>query len=287
MSERTDYSLLDSGNGRKLERFGPYILVRPCAQAVWAPSLSEDEWRQADASFSREEKEGWEFRTKLPSQWTITVGGVVFKISPTDFGHLGIFPEQRRAWEWLREEIAMAKKKTQRPVRVLNLFAYSGGATLAAALGGAEVCHLDASKGMVAWARENAHLSALEKAPIRWIVDDVMKFLQREERRGSRYEGVILDPPTFGRGSRGEVFKIDEEIQPLLRACRAVLSEQPRFVLFSCHTPGYTPITMHHLLAQMMKGVSGQIEAEEMVLEGETPVMSLPSGCYGKWVVQE
>ena len=238
MSQPNHFTLVDSGNCRKLERFGPYLLSRPCSQAVWLPQLSEKEWDKADATFSREQENKWTYKRQLPQMWHIEVSGLLFKISPTDFGHLGIFPEQKPFWEWIETTVRLNVKASSRP-RVLNLFAYSGGATLAAAKGGAAVCHLDASKGMVTWARENAALNGLEQAPIRWIVEDVKKFLLREQKRGSRYEGIILDPPTFGRGTKGEIFKIEEEIVPLLHDCRALLSEHPLFVLFSCHTPGF------------------------------------------------
>lgn len=273
---KSDYYLLDSGSGRKLERFGPYVIARPCAQAVWLPTLSEDEWNRADAQFTREPDNRWLKKKGLKEFWTIDVSGVRFKLSPTDFGHLGIFPEQAPFWEWIA--------KTANPdMKVLNLFAYSGGSTLAAARGGAQVCHLDASKGMVAWARENAGFSGLESAPIRWITDDVNKFLAREIKRNSRYEGIILDPPSFGRGSHGEVFKIEEEINTLLKTCRELLSDHPKFILFSCHTPGFTPIAMEHLLGQAMQGLGGKIDAGEMVLSGEKGVLPVPSGTFARW----
>lgn len=276
-NQNDTYTLLDSGKGYKLEQFGPYVISRPCSQAVWEPQLSQETWNQAHAFFSREGQNKWTFqKERLPEVWKIQVANVTFKISPTDFGHLGIFPEQKEFWNWIQKNVSKGK-------RVLNLFAYSGGATLAAARGGAEVCHLDASKGMVAWARENAALSQLEQAPIRWIVDDVSKFLARELRRGSRYDAIILDPPSFGRGSHGEVFKIEEEIIPLLKSCRDLLTDKPAFVLFSCHTPGFTPIVMDHLLKQALHGMSGKIDTGEMVLEGGKGVFPVPSGTFARW----
>jgi len=277
------YKLIDSGNGQKLERFGPYLLIRPCAQAVWQPQLSKQEWDKADAVFSREQENKWTQFRPLPAQWAITVAGVIFKIAPTDFGHLGIFPEQKSSWEWLQKNLEL-KHQQKTPPRVLNLFAYSGGSTLAAAKAGAAVCHLDASKGMVTWARENAALNKLDHAPIRWIVEDVRKFLMRERKRGSRYEGIILDPPSFGRGSKGELFKIEEEIVSLLEDCRALLSDTPLFVLFSCHTPGFSPLVMQHLLGQTMKGLPGHIEAGEMALNGQENILDVPSGTFAKWI---
>lgn len=279
------YSLIDSGNGRKLERFGPYLLSRPCSQAVWLPRLPDSEWNKADAIFVREGDTKWNFRRKdIVPVWSIEVSGVKFKISPTDFGHLGIFPEQQDFWRWSQQAIQQAKLKRSEPINVLNLFAYSGGSTLAPAIAGAHVCHLDASKGMVAWARENAALNQLETAPIRWIVDDVGKFLLRELKRGKRYDAIILDPPSFGRGSQGEIFKIEEHLSAILKHCRALLSDNPLFVMFSCHTPGFTPVTMKHLLSQMMEGSKGKIEQGEMLLTGGENVLPLPSGTFAKWV---
>lgn len=281
---QTSYQLIDSGNGRKLERFGPYLLARPSSQAVWAPQLPEQEWAKADAVFMREGDVKWNYRNqKMNLSWTLETEGITFKIEPTDFGHLGIFPEQRPFWHWILQTIAAAKQKRSAPLQVLNLFAYSGGSTLAAAKAGAHVCHLDASKGMVTWARENAALNRLEGAPIRWIVDDVSKFLTRELRRERRYDAIILDPPSFGRGSQGEVFKIEEHLTGILKQCRSLLSDHPLFILFSCHTPGFSPIVMHHLLTQTMQGCGGNIDMGEMVLTGSEGVFPLPSGTYARW----
>lgn len=262
------YELLDSGEGKKLERFGAHVLARPAAQAVWRPEQSE--W-QPDASFTREGQKSWE--GKLPDTWVVEVAGVKFKLSTTDFGHLGIFPEQATFWEWLQGVVKPGHE-------ILNLFAYSGGSTLACAKAGGKVCHLDASKGMVEWARENAQLNQLEKAPIRWIIEDVNKFLGRELKRGHLYDGIILDPPSFGRGAKGEIFKIEEHILELLDLVRALLVEKPLFVLFSCHTPGFTPLVMHHLLSDMMRGKRGMIDFGEMMLQGKRP---LPSGTFARW----
>ncbi len=262
-----NYQLLDSGDTQKLERFGEFILLRPCGQAVWRNQTKQN----PDAIFNRDEK--WVFQKKLPKTWTVTHCGVDFKIGPTDFGHLGLFPEHGDLWQWMRPHI---KKGS----RILNLFAYSGGVTLAAAQEGAEVCHLDASKGMVDWARENASLNNLQKAPIRWIVDDAIKFLRREKKRESFYDGIILDPPTFGRGSQGEVFKIERDILPLLDLCKELLSKNPLFVIFSCHTPGFTPLCMDHLMSQTMP--KGTIEAGEMALHSPG-ALPIPSGSFAKW----
>ncbi len=272
------YSLVDSGNQQKLERFGKYTIARPCAQALWRPRLGRAEWDLADAQFSRDGGNAWHFRTKLPESWTVEMEGLDFKVSLTDFGHLGLFPEHRLFWSGMRQAIS----KRQSPPHVLNLFAYSGGATLAAASAGARVCHVDASKGMVAWARENARLNQLANAPIRWIVDDAAKFLMREIKRGVRYDGIVLDPPSFGRGNKGEVFKIERDIHELLELCRQLLSADPLFLIFTTHTPGMTPLVMEHLLRQKTQGMGGEIETGEMTLHSTTAI-ALPCGSYARW----
>ena len=218
-----EYALLDSGHGRKLERFGTILLDRPCAQAVWNPSTPAL-WKEADAYFTRKDGLEWRGREALPDSWIASIEGVRMKLATTDFGHLGVFPETRELWRWIRERIKGETKTRKEPLNFLNLFAYSGGATLAAAQEGAHCCHVDASKGMVAWARENAALNELEDHPIRWIVDDVNKFLQREERRGRRYDAVLLDPPSFGRGKSGELYKIEHALLETLQLCKNVLS---------------------------------------------------------------
>lgn len=271
------YEYLDSGDGLKLERFGPYVLSRPCAQAVWKKRLPEKTWQEADATFTREPENRWIKKKGLPAEWSCDVDGLLFKIQPTDFGHLGIFPEQRAQWKWMRETLKKNPKRS-----ALNLFAYSGGATLSSAQGGAELCHLDASKGMVAWARENAALNKLDGAPIRWIIDDVSKFLERELRRGRQYDAIILDPPTFGRGAQGELFKIEEAITDLLKKCVSLLTPKPLFILFSCHTPGFTPIVLENLLKDATGHLKGSMVSGEMLLEGKVGA-PLPSGAFARW----
>lgn len=272
------YELLDSGLGRKLERFGEVILDRPCSQAVWRPMLGEDSWRRAHAVFHRESRNGnWEVRGRVPEWWRCQVGGVDFKLQTTDFGHVGVFPEHVLGWDWMRGRVASAGRK----LSVLNLFAYSGGATLALAKAGCEVCHLDASKKMVDWANRNAELNDLGSAPIRWIVDDVTKFLKREMRRGRTYDGILLDPPSFGRGTNQELFKIETHLLDLLDLCRGVMSPSCEFLFVSCHTPGYTPMVLRHLLEQSMKG--GTIETGEMRLSGGGKALDVPSGSYAAW----
>ncbi len=272
------YQLLDCGDQQKLERFGEYVLVRPAASALWRPSFPAEEWKAADARFSRDVDEGWVMPRRLPKTWTVSSGSLKFKISLTSFGHVGLFPEHLTQFEWMSKLI---KSQTKVP-KVLNLFAYSGAATLAAAKAGAEVCHLDASKGMVNWARENAALNQLEKAPIRWIVDDVFRFLSRENKRGVYYDGIILDPPSFGRGSKGECFKIERDLLELLDSCLSVLKKKPLFVVFSSHTAGLTPLVQKHLLGDMMAGFDGKIECGEMVITGEDG-SHLPCGAFARW----
>ncbi len=272
------YRLLDSGQGNKLEQFGEFVLMRPCAQAMWQPTLSPEDWKAADAFFSRENGNAWKAQRRLPKEWVIELEGIKFKISPTDFGHLGVFPEHSTLWPGMTELIRGEKKVPH----VLNLFAYSGGATLAAAKAGARVCHLDASKGMVLWARENAELNHLSAAPIRWIVDDVIKFLKREVKRGTRYDGIILDPPSFGRGNQGETFKIERDLHEILTLCRTVLSDTPLFILFTTHTQGMSPLVMHHLISQMMHGLKGHVDCGEMIVKAEKG-LDVPCGSFAKW----
>ncbi len=271
------YTLVDCGDGQKLEQFGPYLLIRPCPQAVWPCSAPESVWEAADATFSRHSHNNhrWTYQKDLPKEWVGSLEGIQFKLKCTDFGHVGVFPEHASQWKWMETQL-----RTRPSPKVLNLFAYSGGATLAAALAGAEVCHLDAAKGMVSWARENAALNQLEKAPIRWIVDDVRKFLAREERRGVKYDAIILDPPTFGRGNAGEVFKIEEDLPYLLEQCRTLLSDNPLFVLFSCHTPGYTPLALKQVMGHVFEG---KVEAEEMIIASSGCRWKIPSGTVGRW----
>jgi len=275
------YELLDSGNGKKLERFGDVVLERPCAQAVWKPQ-NEDLWDSANACFDRNDGLNWRGRGSLSKAWTVELGGVVMKLSATDFGHLGVFPETRALWQWIRSTITEHSEKKERQLSFLNLFAYSGGATLAAAQAGAACCHLDASKGMVDWARENAALNNLQDAPIRWIVDDVIKFLRREVKRGTRYDGILLDPPSFGRGKKGELYKIEESLMETLNLVHQVLAEDPAFVLLTSHTPGFSPIVLRNLLQQYHP--RGCFECGEMLLTGRSGVMELPNGNWARWI---
>ena len=274
-----DYELIDSGDGRKLERFGKYVLARPCSQAMWRPALSAAEWGHADATFDREDGNNWHGRNNLPKEWQVETAGIRFKLGGTDFGHLGIFPEQRAQWKWIRDMMRNAvqgRPKEEPPPSLLNLFAYSGGSTMAAALGGASVCHLDASKGMVQWARDNAALNGLKEHPIRWITDDAHKFMEREIRRGRRYDAVVFDPPTFGRGANGEMYKIERDLKKTLSLVKAILSDAPVFVLFSSHTPGLSCTVAANVIGQQFP--SARIETGEMLLEGRG--LPCPSGIY-------
>ena len=283
----TDVELLDSGDGRKLERFGRVVLARPCSQAVWKPRLAASRWDAADASFDREDGQRWHNRAALPEWWDVSVDGQRFRLAGTDFGHLGIFPEQRAQWRWIRERIGAAAMRrgadsSAPSPTLLNLFAYSGGSTVAAALAGASVCHLDASRGMVDWAHENARLNGLDDHPIRWIPEDAHKFLQRELRRGRRYDAIVLDPPTFGRGKGGEMYKIERDLPETLRLCRELLSAKPLFVLLSAHTPGLSPVVLGNLLTQAMEGLRPRVESGEMLLTGKEDVLPLPSGAFAR-----
>lgn len=259
----TSYELIDSGDGQKLEQFGEHLIQRPCSQALWKKQHPE-QW-SPDARFTREPTGKW--IGQLPEHWTAKHKGIEFILKSTDFGHLGLFPEHAAHWPWMEALI------NKRPVNILNLFAYSGGATLACAKAGAQVCHLDASPGMVSWAKENAAINGLSDAPIRWIVDDAVKFMKREVKRGRKYEGIILDPPSFGRGKQGQVFKIEDDLPELMELCQQLLSDTPLFTLLTCHTPGITPLVLHHML--------GQGEFGEMTLDGAN-ALPLPSGSYAR-----
>ena len=282
MKDAPTYELLDSGGGRKLEQVGHYRLVRPASQALWAPSRPEEYWATATAWYQRGPSGpgSWHYRERgLPSTWTLTYCGLPLQIRMTDFGHLGFFAEHGPLWQWLGTKIAAAKQ----PVRVLNAFAYTGSSTLAAAAAGAQVVHLDAAEGIVAWARENAQLAGLAGSPIRWIVEDVTKFLSREVRRGNRYDAIILDPPSFGRGPKGEVWKLTRDLRPLLELCRQVLSDSPFAVVLSTHTPGISPAVLENLLADAMALDRERFHSMEMIVPQLGSPGGLPSGVMVRW----
>ncbi len=278
----TDYELLDCSGGERLERWGDIILIRPDPQVIWNTPKTHPLWKKADAHYLRSKEGGghWEFRKQLPEFWKLKYKDLTFKISPTGFKHTGLFPEQAVNWDAMGEKIQSAGRN----VRVLNLFAYTGGATLAAAAAGASVCHVDAAKGMVRWARENAELSGLSEKPIRWIVDDCAKFVEREIRRGSFYDAIILDPPSYGRGPGGEVWKLEDQIYDLLSLCSGVLSEKPLFVLLNSYTTGLSASTMAYVLGATMKKFGGTVSAEEIGLPVTESGMVLPCGSSALWL---
>ncbi|WEK55770.1 MAG: class I SAM-dependent methyltransferase [Candidatus Cohnella colombiensis] len=277
-----DYELIDTGNGEKLERWGDVILRRPDPQIIW-PLVSEDDtWRKADGHYHRSNSGGgqWDFQRALPDRWNISYGPLKFHIKPTSFKHTGLFPEQAVNWSWMMDKI----RNAGRPIRVLNLFAYTGGATVAAASAGADVCHVDAAKGMVQWAKENAQLSGLGDAPVRYITDDVFKFVQREQRRERQYEAIIMDPPSYGRGPNGEMWKLEENLFPFLESCLEILSEKPLFVLVNSYTTGLSPTVLQNLLhMSIRRKFGGKLDCGEIGLPITRSGMVLPCGIYGRW----
>ena len=278
-----EYRLLDSGSCRKLEQVGLYRIIRPALNAFWQPSLPASEWDRADAEFKRESGGGggiWNWKQKKqPQEWSVTWGGIPLLIKPTHFGHLGFFAEQAVNWDWLRNCI---RKMGGRP-RTLNLFAYSGGATLAMAQAGADTCHLDASNGIIEWAKKNQALGPQTPGNIRWICDDAMKFVAREHRRNSRYNGIVLDPPSFGRGSQGQVWKIEEGIRSMLENCRGILNtREPYFILLSCHSQGFSPISLGRCLAEVFPEDAALLEAGEMTIPETGSGRLLPAGIYAR-----
>ncbi|MCM8814004.1 MAG: class I SAM-dependent methyltransferase [Candidatus Omnitrophica bacterium] len=277
-----EYELIDAGAGQRLERWGAWRVVRPDPQILWPAAKSASVWGQAHARYVRSSSGGghWENRGALPERWSIARGPLRFYIRPTDFKHMGLFPEQAANWDWLQEKIRAAACG----VRVLNLFAYTGGATVAAAAAGAQVCHVDAAKGMVAWAKENTRLSGVDSRAVRFIADDVLKFLRREERRGSRYDAVIMDPPSYGRGTQGQAWKIEKMLLPLLEQCRAVLTPQPLFFLINGYTAGYSPLVLQNLLAATLgTHLSGIISCGEVALPVTGTGIVVPCGIYSRW----
>ncbi|CAM3898868.1 class I SAM-dependent methyltransferase [Cohnella lubricantis] len=277
-----DYELIDTGNGEKLERWGSVILRRPDPQIIWPLTQETPNWKNVHGHYHRSSSGGgqWDFRKDMPERWTIGYGPLKFHIKPTNFKHTGLFPEQAVNWSWMMERIRSAN----RPIRVLNLFAYTGGATVASAAAGADVCHVDAAKGMVQWAKENAQLSGLESAPIRYITDDVFKFVQREQRRGRQYEAIIMDPPSYGRGPNGEMWKLEENLFPFLESCASILSDRPLFVLINSYTTGLSPTVLNNLLKMSIgRKFGGQIDCGEIGLPITASGMTLPCGIYGRW----
>ena len=271
-----DYKVIDTSEGEKLERWGKYTLIRPDPQVIWKSERKNPLWRRADAGYKRSRTGGgaWS-ENNLPESWTVSYGELKFKIKPMGFKHTGLFPEQATNWDWFSKLISEAK----RPIKVLNLFAYTGGATVAAAKAGASVCHVDASKGMVAAAKENAALSGLASAPIRYIVDDCKKFVEREIRRGNKYDAIIMDPPSYGRGPTGEVWKIEDSIDELVALTAGVLSENPLFFLLNSYTTGLSASTMKYIASiRLLKDRRGSAEADEIGLPVTDTGLALPCG---------
>ena len=275
-----DYEVIDCSKGEKLERWGDYILVRPDPQVIWDTPRKEKGWHKMNAHYHRSKKGGgeWEF-FDLPQQWSIHYRSLTFQLKPFSFKHTGLFPEQAANWDWFSELI----KKAGRPVKVLNLFAYTGGATIAAAAAGASVTHVDASKGMVTWAKENAASSGLADAPIRWIVDDCVKFVEREIRRGNHYDAIIMDPPSYGRGPKGEIWKIEESIHPLVKLCAQLLVDRPLFFLINSYTTGLQPAVLSYLIGTELKRFPGKVTADEIGLPVSSNGLTLPCGASGRF----
>ena len=286
-----DYEVLDTSAGEKLERWGDYILVRPDPQVIWNTPHKVREWKQKNGHYHRSNKGGgqWEF-FDLPEQWEISYGNLKFHLKPFHFKHTGLFPEQAVNWEWSGNLIREAKKKNPgKEIKVLNLFAYTGGATVACADAGAAVTHVDASKGMVTWAKENAAASGLANAPIRYLVDDCVKFVEREIRRGNHYDAIIMDPPSYGRGPKGEIWKIEEKIFPLVQLCTKVLADKPLFFLINSYTTGLQPAVLSYMLNLELKSrFGGTVEADEIGLpvRGKQGLV-LPCGASGRWSRKE
>lgn len=279
----SDYRLIDASDGMRLESWAGKTLSRPDPQIIWKTDKTNPLWRSCDAVYHRSDKGGgkWEFRKTLPESWKIKYDDLTFIIRPTGFKHTGLFPEQATNWDLTRRLI----KEANRPVSVLNLFAYTGGATLAAASAGASVCHVDASKGMVQWARDNASASGLADKPIRWIVDDCAKFVEREIRRGRTYDAIIMDPPSYGRGPSGEVWKLEDSIYDLLTLCVKVLSDKPLFFMLNSYTAGLSPSVMSYMLGALIKPrFGGSVSADEIGLLVEEKNMSLPAGSTAVWL---
>ena len=276
-----DYEVLATSGGEKLERWGDYILVRPDPQVIWDTPHTHAGWKRKNGHYHRSIKGGgeWEF-FNLPDEWSIQYKDLTFHLKPFKFKHTGLFPEQAVNWDWFSSII----KESDRPLKILNLFAYTGGATLAAAKAGASVTHVDASKGMVQWAKENAVASGLGDAPIRWLVDDCVKFVEREIRRGNHYDGIIMDPPSYGRGPKGEIWKIEESIFPFIELTTQLLTEDSKFLLINSYTTGLQPAVLSYMInTAIVSKFGGKVEAEEIGLPVSSNGLVLPCGASGRW----
>ena len=281
-----DYEILDTSGGEKLERWGDYLLIRPDPQVIWNTPKQDTAWKRVNGHYHRSAKGGgnWKFFS-LPEIWSIRYGTLTFQLKPFHFKHTGLFPEQAVNWDWcsarIRSEIAA--RPSDRPFRVLNLFAYTGGATLAAAAAGAAVTHVDASRGMVTWARENAAVSGLGSAPVRWLVDDCTKFVEREIRRGNTYDAILMDPPSYGRGPKGEIWKMEEQIFGFIEKTAKLLSDRPSFFLINSYTTGLAPAVLSYMLRTVLKKQGGTVEASEIGLPVRDSGLVLPCGATGRW----
>ena len=277
-----DYELIDCGRGEKLERWGDQLLVRPDPQAIWNTPRTNRGWKVNAGRYARSSTGGGQWLNKsMPQRWTVGYRDLTFNIKPMNFKHTGLFPEQAANWDWARQQITAAG----RPISVLNLFAYTGGATVACAAAGAAVCHVDAAKGMVQWARENARSSGLENAPIRWIVDDCGKFVEREIRRGRRYDAVIMDPPSYGRGPTGEVWKLEDDLYPFVELVSGVLSDHPLFIILNSYTTGLAPSVVTYILETLVsKRFGGHTVSGELGLPVTESGLVLPCGTTGRWL---
>ena len=276
-----DYEVIDCSGGEKLERWGDYILVRPDPQVIWNTPKNNAGWRKKNGHYHRSVKGGgeWEF-WNLPEEWSIHYKELTFHLKPFSFKHTGLFPEQAVNWDWFSELI----RNAGRPIKVLNLFAYTGGATLSAAKAGANVTHVDASKGMVAWAKENAAASGLKDAPIRWLVDDCVKFVEREIRRGNQYDAIIMDPPSYGRGPKGEIWKIEESIYPFIELTTQILTDKPLFYLVNSYTTGLQPAVLTYMIqTALVPRFGGVVESSEIGLPVSSNGLVLPCGASGRW----
>lgn len=285
--EWVDYECLDAGNGEKLERWGNFILRRPDPQAIWQSPLNNKCWLNPDAYYHRSNKGGgeWEFKKRLPDAWIIKYKSLSFKVSPTNFKHTGLFPEQAVNWDYMISKI----KNANRPIRVLNLFAYTGGATVACSYAGAEVVHVDAAKGMVEWAKENIKLSNLENNKVRFIVDDCLKFVEREYRRGNKYDAIVMDPPSYGRGPNGEIWKFEDNLYNLIEQCIKILSDKPLFFLVNAYTTGISSTVLENILRTTILPMypQGKVESGEIGLPITTNNLVLPCGIYGRFEIND
>ena len=281
-NEWKEYKILDMADGQKLEKWGDVILSRPDPQIIWKNKSFPNKWKDINAVYNRSKTGGgsWDFKKKMPSQWKIKYKNLVFNIKPMGFKHTGLFPEQAVNWDWMIQKIKSAKRE----IKVLNLFAYTGGATVACLSAGASVCHVDSSKGMTTWAKENVTASGLQDRPVRFIVDDVVKFVNREIRRGNTYDAIIMDPPSYGRGAKGEIWQFENNIYDLVELCTKVLSNNPLFFLINSYTTGISSKVLEDILhLTVAKQHKGKIESGEIGLPMENSSLVLPCGIYGKW----